>query len=148
MATRILFYRVGDDYGEFSNFSPHPVKIDELSWDTTEHYFQAMKFEDPDARDRIRAADGPSAAARLGRTLAGLRPDWETAKDGVMMTALRAKFGQHDRLRRMLLDTGDAQLVEHSRNDAYWADGGDGSGRNRLGELLMKLRVELRAAMG
>ena len=61
-----------------------------------------------------------------------------------MLDALRAKFTQHDRLRRLLVDTGHAELVEHTRNDHYWGDGGDGSGRNRLGVLLMRLRDELR----
>ncbi len=146
MAERIEFYRSGDDYGEFSNFSRHPVDLDGETWPTTEHYFQAMKFEDPALRERIRTAPGPGEAARMGRRFPGLRADWEQAKEGVMMDALRAKFTQHDRLRRLLLDTGDAALVEHTRNDFYWADGGDGTGQNRLGVLLMQLRDELRSA--
>jgi len=36
--------------------------------------------------------------------------------------------------------------VEHTDNDSYWADGGDGSGRNMLGVLLMSVRKELRGA--
>jgi N-glycosidase YbiA len=32
--------------------------------------------------------------------------------------------------------------VEHTRNDAYWGDGGDGTGKNRLGQLLMELRAK------
>jgi len=35
-------------------------------------------------------------------------------------------------------------LIEHTKNDSYWADGGDGSGKNRLGQLLMELRNQLR----
>jgi ribA/ribD-fused uncharacterized protein len=72
-----------------------------------------------------------------------LRADWEVVKDDVMRAALRAKFTQHPQLQSLLLATGDADLVEHTRNDTYWADGGDGSGRNRLGELLMELRTQL-----
>jgi len=145
VAERIEFYRAGDDYGEFSNFSRHPVEIDGFSWPTSEHYFQAMKFEDPALRERIRIAPAPGEAARMGRRFPGLRSDWEAVKDDVMLTALRAKFGQHGGARRRLLETGDAELVEHTRNDVYWADGGDGSGKNRLGQLLMRLRDELRA---
>jgi ribA/ribD-fused uncharacterized protein len=73
-----------------------------------------------------------------------LRPDWEAVKDAVMLDALRVKFTQHPELHALLLSTGDEQLIEHTANDSYWADGGDGSGRNRLGELLMELRAELR----
>ena len=61
-----------------------------------------------------------------------------------MGEVLRAKFTQHPQLRSLLLSTGDAELVEHTANDNYWADGGDGSGKNRLGQLLMELRSELR----
>jgi predicted NAD-dependent protein-ADP-ribosyltransferase YbiA (DUF1768 family) len=31
-------------------------------------------------------------------------------------------------------------LIEHTVKDKYWADGGNGTGKNRLGFLLMKLR--------
>lgn len=144
MTERIEFYRAGDDYGEFSNFSPHPIELDGEVWPTTEHYFQAMKFDDPKLRKRIRTAAGPGEAARKGRRFPDLRDDWEDVKEEVMMNALRAKFTQHDKCRRILLGTGDAELVEHTKNDVYWADGGDGSGKNRLGVLLMRLREELR----
>jgi predicted NAD-dependent protein-ADP-ribosyltransferase YbiA (DUF1768 family) len=36
------------------------------------------------------------------------------------------------------------QIVEHTENDRYWGDGGDGSGKNRLGQILMRVREELR----
>lgn len=60
-----------------------------------------------------------------------------------MLDALRAKFGQHPELRALLLATGSAELVEHTAIDTYWADGGDGSGKNMLGVLLMRVRDEL-----
>jgi ribA/ribD-fused uncharacterized protein len=63
-----------------------------------------------------------------------------------MFDALRAKFTQHADLGERLRATGDALLVEHSRRDAYWADGGDGHGLNRLGHLLMRVRRELGGA--
>ena len=66
--------------------------------------------------------------------------------DDIMREALRAKFEQHPKLRSLLLATGDAALVEHTRNDRYWADAGDGTGKNRLGQLLMELREQLRRA--
>jgi hypothetical protein len=41
-------------------------------------------------------------------------------------------------------EAGAAKLVEQTDRDSYWGDGGDGSGKNRLGHLLMRLREELR----
>ena len=73
-------------------------------------------------------------AALIGRDRSRpLRADWESVKDAVMRDALRAKFTQHPDLREKLLSTGDALLIEHTRNDSYCGDGGDGSGKNRLG---------------
>jgi N-glycosidase YbiA len=43
-----------------------------------------------------------------------------------------------------LLATGDSTIVEHTANDAYRGDGDDGSGKNRLGEILMRVRELLR----
>lgn len=63
-----------------------------------------------------------------------------------MREALWAKFTQHPPLREKLLATGSARLVEHTKRDAYWGDGGDGSGKNRLGILLMEIRDRLKEA--
>ncbi|KAI9138840.1 hypothetical protein BKA69DRAFT_1089576 [Paraphysoderma sedebokerense] len=144
----IYFYRTGDRFGEFSNFYSAPIIIDSLEWPTTEHYFQAQKFTgDPNVVEIIRKLPTPGDAARTGRLRSlPLRNDWESVKEAVMKTALRAKFTQHPELRRILLETGDAKLVEHTTNDKYWADGGgEGKGLNRLGALLMELRNELRS---
>jgi hypothetical protein len=65
-------------------------------------------------------------------------------KIGVMREAVEAKFRQHEELRALLLGTGDAQLIEHTENDDFWGDGGDGSGRNELGRILMAIRDALR----
>lgn len=141
----IRFYSTKDVYGPFSNFSRHAVFLDGVSWPTSEHYFQAQKFlGHPDLMERVRQAERPSDAAALGRDRSlPLRSDWEAVKEDVMRTALRAKFTQHPELGDLLRGTGSAPLVEHTANDRYWADGGDGSGKNRLGVLLMELREAL-----
>ena len=40
--------------------------------------------------------------------------------------------------------TGGSTIVEHTTHDAYWGDGGDGTGKNMLGVILMEVRRELR----
>src|SRR6266850_6593611 len=144
---RILFYRLNEPYGEFSNFSPHPFELKGRRWPTSEHYFQAQKFAGTEHEEGIRLARSPMIAARMGRSRQRpLRHDWEAAKDDIMRQALLAKFTQHPQLRSLLLSTEDEELIEHTKNDNYWADGGDGSGKNRLGQLLMELREQLRKA--
>ncbi|WP_420119983.1 NADAR family protein [Nakamurella sp.] len=142
--TAIRFYGPDEPWGEFSNFYPSPVTVDGLIWPTSEHYFQAAKFPGLPQAGRIRREPTPAAAKSLGgdRTVA-LRADWLTVRDEVMRTGLLAKFTQHRDLRALLVGTGDTPLVEHTEHDAYWGDGGDGSGVNRLGQLLMQIRAEL-----
>ena len=141
----IEFYAVGDPYGEFSNFAPYPILLRGKRWPTSEHFFQAQKFAGTPHETEIRQAKKPGLAAEIGRDRKRpLRRDWDSIKDGVMLEALRAKFTQHDDLRALLLATADARLVEHTDNDSYWGDGGDGSGTNRLGQVLMRVRDELR----
>jgi len=144
MSNPIHFYRVTEDYGCFSNFSPHPIRLAGKLWPTSEHYFQAQKFEDEKHQEAIRKVASPMIAARMGRDRKKkLRRDWESAKVSVMTDAVRAKFTQHEGIRAILLSTGEAKLVEHTENDNYWGDGGDGSGKNMLGQVLMRVRSEL-----
>lgn len=141
----INFYSVNDEYGEFSNFAGYSIKLKGKRWPTSEHYFQGQKFQDAGHREQVRKAKTPMIAARLGRDRKKkLRRDWESIKDNMMRDAVMAKFTQHDELRELLLATGDAKLVEHTTNDAYWGDGGDGSGKNMLGRILMEVRAKLR----
>jgi ribA/ribD-fused uncharacterized protein len=114
-------------------------------WPTSEHYFQAQKFEDVEHQEKIRQTKSPMIAARMGRDRKKpLRRDWESVKVAVMREVVRSKFKQHDDIRNILLSTGDAKIVEHTENDSYWGDGGDGSGKNMLGQILMEIREELK----
>ena len=131
-----------------SNFYPSKFVDDEnREWPTTEHYFQAMKHHsNADYVEEIRTAKKPKDAFNLGRARTKFfRSDWEKVKDDIMLNCLRWKFTQNEDLRNELLSTGDAKLIEHTRNDKYWADGGDGKGKNMLGLLLMKVREELKS---
>lgn len=141
----IQFYSVNGAYGCFSNFSPHPVVIDGVTYPTTEHYFQSQKFLDPKIQRRIITASTPMQAAQLGRRRDfPLRKNWESCKDAIMLQAVRAKVAQHPEVKEALLSTGNAPLIEHTANDSYWADGGNGTGKNRLGKILVQVREEIR----
>jgi len=143
---RIHFYRQEEvPYGCFSNFSDHPVTIGGSLFPTSEHYFQAMKFEGTPYFEEVRCCGSPGESAKMGRRRdLPLRPDWEVIKNSVMFDVCLAKFTQHPQLTKVLLSTEDAKLVEHTRNDRYWGDGGDGTGGNWLGKTLMAVREEIR----
>jgi len=142
----IKFYHEVGEYGCFSNFSPHPLLLGGKSWPTTEHYFQAQKFVGTPMEEEIRNAKSPAKAKALGQTRrVKLREDWEQVKDDVMRDVVRAKFTQHTHILSILLGTGDALIVEHTANDSYWGDGGDGHGKNMLGKIIMQVRDELKS---
>ena len=115
------------------------------NWPTTEHYFQAQKFAETEHEETVRLCKGPMACAKMGRDRSlPLRPDWEQVKESIMKDALLAKVQLYPQIKELLLSTEDAELIEHTENDNYWADGGDGSGKNRLGVLWMEIRKELK----
>lgn len=154
----VLFYHQREkNYGCFSNFSSHPVKLQNLVFSdpnvppvkfegknflTSEHAFQAAKTLLEEQMNWVAQAETPSEVFKRGRKVT-LRPDWEQIKDLVMRHILEAKFTQHPTIQMVLLQTGNAILIEHTRNDQYWADHGDGTGFNRLGIELMFLREKV-----
>ena len=132
-------------YGCFSNFSPHSFELDGLWWATSEHYFQAQKFTGTEHLEIIRLAKTPADAATMGRDRnRPLRPDWEEIKEDVMYKGLLCKFQTNLEIKEILLSTGDELIVENAPQDYYWGCGADGSGKNRLGSILMKVRTKLR----
>lgn len=139
------FYSVKNLYGEFSNFALFPITINEVIWPSSEHYYQAQKFFDLNLQEKVRAAETPYLAAQIGRDpQLPMREDWDEVKDGVMLIALHAKFGQYKVLQDLLLSTNNTHIYEHTKNDCYWADCGDRTGKNMLGQQLMLIRDEFK----
>lgn len=141
----IYFYSAQDEYGCFSNFSAHGFELDGQYWKTAEHYFQAQKFVGTKFEEKVRLAYSPKQASELGRRRDfPLRDDWESVKDDIMRRAVQRKFETHADIRAILLNTGDAELVENAPGDYYWGSGKDGTGLNKLGQILMAVRAVLR----
>lgn len=126
-----------------SNFHLAEFKWRGYVWPSAEHAYQAAKTRDKREMKAILDASTPGRAKRLGRK-ATMRDGWdEGLKEKAMLSVLRAKF-RVPSLRRKLLATGDANLVEVNHwGDTYWGVC-DGNGLNRLGNLLMQVRDEMR----
>jgi ribA/ribD-fused uncharacterized protein len=143
---KIKFYKLKEPYGCFSNFSRHAITLDGRIWATTEHYFQAQKYIGTFRYDQIANSESPRIAADLGRDRAVLlRADWEQVKDEVMLKCVREKVLQHPEIKKLLMSTSDAEIIEDSPIDWYWGCGKDGTGKNMLGKILMTIRDELRS---
>lgn len=69
------------------------------------------------------------------------RPNFDGDADYRLMLELNeCKYLQNATLMARLKATGDALLVEHTARDRQWGDGGDGTGANWLGKVLMHVR--------
>lgn len=130
--------RFAGRYAFLSNFH---VEADGLSG---EHRFQAAKTLDPAEHARVLAAKTPGASKGVGRHV-HLRADWERVKVSVMVDVVTQKF-EDPALRTLLLDTGDAELVEgNTWGDVFWGvDLRSGEGLNVLGQILMGVRASIR----
>ncbi|KAJ7146330.1 hypothetical protein C8R44DRAFT_12370 [Mycena epipterygia] len=145
---QILFYDRGQAYYEFTNFSPNTVKYQNKEYPTSEHLFQAFKFmkDRPDIAENIRNSQSPRAAFdEAHKQTAYVRSDWQDVKIAMMDMALELKFTQDEGLKKMLLSTGEAQLVEDSPHDPFWGVGKKRDGRNELGKALERLRTKIRS---
>lgn len=115
---------------------------------SVEHAFQAAKTDDLSLREEIRTAPDPNAAKALGRNLV-ISPDWDGKRLAVMENLLRQKFELNLDLKIKLLMTGDQDLIQGGmRGDTFWGKDKAGSGQNNLGQLMMKIRKEVRQAEG
>ena len=143
----IAFSSKSPEYGWLSNFSEHGFSLGGIRWQSVEHYYQAQKYAGTDVEHRIRGADTPLKARKIGqdRSLA-VRSDWDAGKEAVMRQAVSAKFLQNRRLSEMLVATGDVELIHVSGSDLFWGRTQDGAGDNRLGLIIMAVRKSLRAS--
>jgi ribA/ribD-fused uncharacterized protein len=107
-----------------------------------------MKFEDPEEREKVRHADHPKIARRLGRRrFVRIRKDWSKVRRVVMTRATYTKCRSHAEIAQRLLATGDRTLVETSQYDYFWGLGRDQRGHNVYGAVLMDVREKLRDEM-
>jgi len=140
-----------EDYAFLSNIAPAPVRLNGVQYPTVEHAYQAAKTLEPAEREKIRGASTPGLARKMGRKVAK-RPDWPDLKVDLMRDLVRQKFeGQRD-LKKSLLATGDAELVEgNTWHDNFWgncrcARCASTPGQNWLGRILMDVRRHLQGA--
>lgn len=145
------------DTGFLSNCSHYGFVVNDKKWITAEHYIQAMKFAGTSYEDTIREAPTAQKARILARERSlvreaegsiikevvygknksvRIREDWVQVEPVIIEEALRAKFKQHPKLVKRLIQTGDfvltntrckhsGKILEKIRRD-YIKDGGGG----------------------
>ena len=147
----ILFYKPGDEFGEFSNFSRHKIILPDpwtgklRTYLTGEHRYQALKSSDQEGHDYVLEVDNPGAAQRRGRQVT-LREGWREDHLGlgyyVMLELVTAKTVQHVVVQDALAMTSGCMIYEDSPVDDIWGwrHANNYSGNNLLGRCWMQVR--------
>ena len=155
-----VFFWGGDQTEEvtktcFSQWYPSDFTIDGVTYHFAEQYMMAKKaevFGDEAIKARVMEATHPKKMKQLGKKVKGFTNEvWDLHKRRVVTEGNIAKFTQNPELRRFLVGTGDAVLVEASPYDRVWGigmrDGDEGiddptnwNGTNLLGFVLMDVR--------
>lgn len=130
----------------FDNFSAFAVRVWGKEFSTTEQAYQWKKYSvsSPDIADQILRAKSAYATKKIADAhKEGVDSAWHDEKLTYMEEILRAKIEQHEKIKMLLIETGDRDIIENSPTDYFWGIGEDGTGENQLGKLFMKLRAEL-----
>jgi hypothetical protein len=135
----IRFYKLKDPGGFLSNFYKHPIAIYGREWINVEAPYQSRKTLIPEEVEMIHDARTAKEARDIGQKVS-LVPYWNDIKYDIMKECCFAKFYQNEDLLKMLLETGEEELIEASPYDSYWGTGRDGDGLNMLGKVLMEVR--------
>ena len=166
MENFIGFFRENEEYGFLSNFAHYGFHYQmddkELLFFTAEHgvhFFKALLFKDVDTSLQILRQWTPMGAKKLGRQVKNFdNKIWDENKIRIYYDVIKAKFTEptNEAIKKLLLDTGDAILVECSPYDRIWGIGyskdspefinrdTDKWGQNLLGKVLMRVRDDIR----
>jgi hypothetical protein len=117
-------------------------------------YHKALLMGDTEIADETLKAETPGEAKGLGRKVKGFDQEkWNSNCDRIVEEGQYLKFGQNKELGKVLLGTGEREIVETSPNDKLWGVGFNSEdaldhisewGENKLGKALMRARERLR----
>ena len=147
-------------YYFLSNFYPCKVKHRGIEYPSVEHYYVAQKikgiqhyqgqyFTETDFKELLSKVKNPADVKKMGSALK-LRSDWNDIKFGVMLFGVEYKFSKDEKLKEMLLSTGDEQIIEGNFwHDNFWGNCScdkckNINGENNLGKILMRVREDIR----
>lgn len=142
--TEVFFYT--PRFYPFDNLSAFSVNLWGKTFMTSEHAYQWKKFSasHPDIAEEIFNSTSAYMTKKISDAHAGdVIPEWHQQKAEVMEEILRAKLAQHEKVKKLLIESGTREIIENSPADTFWGIA-DGSGENRMGKLWMKLRDELK----
>lgn len=155
----IFFHKPEEPNGYLSNWYLSDFVIAGIKFTSNEQYIMYRKcllFGDTESAKKVLETDDPSKQQDIGRKAKGFDQKlWEGSRQAIALRGLLAKFEQNEDLKKQLLDTGNAYLVECAGSDKIWAcgvrlddkerhDASKWRGTNLLGFALMEVREIIR----
>lgn len=147
---KLLFYSHNSPYYELTNVYPAAISVGGKIWQSSEHFYQAMKFTDAALQEEIRQSKTSRQALAIADKYRNhVRADWRQIHMSIMALGVYTKFAQYEQLSKLLLGTGNKVLIQDSgHKDILFGAGARYTGRNYLGRILMLVRVMLGGAAG
>jgi len=148
--------------GPFSQWHPSSFVINGVKYNCAEQYMMAEKarmFKDAKSLRKIMKTNSPREQKALGRKVKNFNVGkWQSAAKDIVYRASMAKFTQDEKLKEILLATGDKILVEASPYDKIWGIGlakddkraqsrSTWQGKNWLGEVLTRVKNDINSGI-
>lgn len=157
-ACPIIFRDTKDHYGWLHNYFKCSIKWDDENWNSAEHVIQANRLKDPYHQGRVRKASNAFLAKKYTNELIQNNSTQQIENFNlldVIYEVLNLKFNKTTRdeystyLSTKLECTGDSRIIYYSTIDHELGCSFDHNtliGQNQLGEILMKIRYEIKNA--
>jgi ribA/ribD-fused uncharacterized protein len=131
--------RFSGQYAFLSNFYDQAIEYNGHVFKTAEHAYQAQKTIDDVDFEKIKSAETPGIAKKMGGKIC-VRWDWDEVKVEIMFQIVLAKFSSDEVLKQNLLATYPSKIIEgNTWGDTFWGIC-NGIGENCLGQILMRVR--------
>lgn len=155
----IYFWKIDQPYGWLSNWykcSFQDEHFGDFVFTSVEHYimiYKATLFNDVESLDALVNETNPVRIKKIGRNIKNFKQEtWDHNKEHIAYRGNYLKFNSNSTLKKRLLDTQLAELVEASPFDSIWGIGYSikdaesnrkNWGSNILGKILMELRKHI-----
>ena len=114
----IWFKKVAEPFGWMGNMAPYPIEFEGKIWRTSEALFQAMRYEDVEIKELIRAEKSPMGAKMKAKKYKDKMVVVPMPVDDVenMKKCVRLKFDQHTKIKDFLMKTHGRLIFEDIGN--------------------------------
>ena len=151
----VTVHKVAGEWGIFCNFASTPITIDGVTFKSSEHLFQLMKFKEANIIINIMngTTNNGKMCHEIKKTVRSYekehrRKDWGKMVIDAMKFCLTKKYEQSAEFRKKLEESKGRYIVEDQttmskKSPDTWGvkpDGDKFAGSNLLGRLLMELR--------